>query len=216
MDKFVKALAELENQHEDRGDSPSEWLETTARVSPDKLNAAEQRLKFALPEEHKQLLQDYGAWTYSDSFCVSVDDLERADKQMLAIWGSPASEFASLSAKTKALYQASSMLYVEVGDGYGALIYHPLPSGNEYYWIHQDNLDKPSRLDDSQGKPRDYSSTMRWLIANQILPAYEDAFPDFIFIDRSSATPLPYQLRLEFPAPKKMDAWLNVEWSQFE
>ena len=221
MDKLVKELVKLEKQQEDRGDSPSENIESSGPVPPAEIKVAEQRLKFALPEEHKQLLQDYGAWSYSDSYCVASAALERADKQMLAIWGSPASEFASLSATNKALYQASVMLYVEAGDGYGALIYHPTTAGGEYYWIHQDDLDRPAKLVDSQGKPRDYSSTMRWLIANQILMFYEDAFFG-TFIDRSSPTALPYELRLDFPAPKQprqpraLEARLTVDWNKFE
>ena len=57
---------------------------------------------------------------------------------------------------------------------------------------------------------------MRWLIANQILMYYDDAFPDFCFLDRSSSTALTYQLILDFPEPKKLDARLDVEWTKFE
>ncbi len=216
MDKFVKELVKLENKEADRDGSPSEWIESSGPVPREKIKAAEQRLKFALPDEHRQLLQDYGAWSYSESFCVAVEDLDRADKQMISIWGSPASEFATLSAKNKALYQASVMLYVESGDGYGALIYHPNNAGGDYYWIHQDNLDEPTKLVDSQDKPRDYSSTMRWLIANQILFYYDDTFSDSTFIDRSSTTAMPYQLRLDFPERTKLEARLEVDWSKFE
>lgn len=217
MNKFVKELVKLEKKEEDRDGSPSEWIESAGPVPRNQLTAAEQRLKFALPEEYQQLLQDYGAWSYSESFCVAVEDLDRADKQMISIWGSPASEFASLSAKSKALYQASVMLYVESGDGYGALIYHPNNTGGgDYYWIHQDNLDEPTKLVDSQDKPRDYSSTMRWLIATQILFYYDDTFADFTFLDRSSTTAIPYQLRLDFPERTKLEARLEVDWSKFE
>ena len=221
MDKLVKELIKLEDKQQDRGDSPSESIETSGPVPPTEIKAAEQRLRFALPEEHKQLLQDYGAWSYSESYCVAIADMDRADKQMLSIWGSPASEFASLSATNKTLYQASVMLYIEAGDGYGALIYHPTTAGGEYYWLHQDNLDQPEKLVDSQGKTRDYSSTMRWLIANQILMFYEDTFFG-IFIDRSTTTALPYELRLDFPAPQQrrqpraLEARLTVDWNKFE
>lgn len=217
MDKFVKELIKLENMEEDRDGSPSESLESNGTVSGNQINAAEQRLKFALPDEHRQLLRDYGAWSYLESLCVAVEDLDRADKQMISIWGSPASEFASLSAKNKSLYQESVMLYVESGDGYAALIYHPNNTdGGDYYWIHQDNLDEPTKLVDSQTKPRDYSSTMRWLIANQILFYYDDSFADFTFLDRSSTTSIPYQLRLDFPERTKLEARLEVDWSKFE
>ncbi len=216
MDKFVKELVKLEKQQEDRAESPSEWISSDGPVSSNAIKAAEQRLKFALPPDHTRMLQDYGAWSYGDSSCVSADEIDRADKQMRSIWGSPASEFASLSEKNKVLYQESVMLFVEAGDGYGALIYHPNSAGGEYFWTHQDQLDEPTRLDDSQGKPRDYSSTMLWLIANQILVSYEDAFPECMFIDRSATTPVTYELRLGFPGPKKMEAALDVEWSGFE
>ncbi len=145
MDKFVKELIKLENQQQDRAESPSEQIEANDRVPAGRIKAAEERLKFVLPKEHKELLQDYGAWDFSDSFCVAIDDIDRADKQMRSIWGSPASEFASLSQENKTLYQSSVMLFVEAGDGYGALIYHPTSAGGEYYWIHQDELDAPGR-----------------------------------------------------------------------
>ena len=137
MESFVKELVRLEKMHEDRTDSPSEWIMSNGSVQASEIIDAEKRLKFALPSEHKQLLQDYGAWSYSDSFCVSIEDMEPAEKQMISIWGSPASEFASLSTKSKELYRASVMLFVEAGDGYGALLYHPTSSGGEYYWIRE-------------------------------------------------------------------------------
>ena len=138
---------------------------------------------------------------------------------MLSIWGSPASEFESLSDQSKSLYQTSVMLFVEGGDGYGALIYHPTSSGGDYYWINQDNLDQPGKLVDHQDKSRDYSSAMRWVIANQILFNYDDVF-DGIFLDRSSTIAVPYQLRLNFPSQKqletkRLDVRLEVEWSKF-
>ena len=203
MAKFVQELNKLEEQQEDLDESLAELIEANSPVLPDAIKSAEQRLKFPLPQEHKQLLQDYGPWSYSDSRCVAAEEFDGADKQMRSIWGSPASEFESLSEKSKTLYQASVMLFVEGGDGYGALIYHPTSSGGEYYWIHQDNLDQPVKLVDSQDKPHDYSSAMRWIIANQILFYYEDVI-DGTFIDRSSTTAVYYQLRLNFPSEKQL------------
>ena len=220
MEKFVQELIKLEGHQEDRDESPSELIKPNGPVLPVVIKSAEQRLKFVLPEEHKQLLQDYGAWSYSSSRCVPAEEINLADKQMLSIWGSPASEFDSLSEESKNLYQASVMLFAEGGDGYGALIYHPSSLGGDYYWIHQDNLDQPVKLVDNQNKPRDYSGAMRWVIAHQILFYYDDVF-DGIFLDRSSTTPITYQLRLDFPSQKqletkRLEARLEVEWNKFE
>lgn len=93
-------------------------------------------------------------------------------------------------------------------------------SGGDYYWIHQNNLDQPVKLVNNQDKPRDYSSAMRWIIANQILFNYDDIL-DGTFIDHSSTTPVAYQLRLNFPSQKQLETkqlevWLEVEWSKFE
>ncbi|MDX1929470.1 MAG: SMI1/KNR4 family protein [Pirellulaceae bacterium] len=220
MEKFVQELNKIEKQQQDRDESPSELIRANGPVLPESIKSAEQRIKFALPDEHKQLLQDYGAWSYSSSRCVPATDINPANTQMRSIWGSPASEFDSLSEKSKTLYQASVMLFVEGGDGYGALIYHPTSSTGDYYWIHQDNLDEPVKLVDNQNKPRDYSSAMRWIIANQILLNYDDVF-DGTFIDRSSTTAFPYQLRLNFPSQKQLETnqlevRLEVEWSKFD
>ncbi len=63
---------------------------------------------------------------------------------------------------------------------------------------------------------------MRWLIANQILMRYEDAFSEYVFIDRSAPTALPYQLRIDFPAPQHplaarvLESRLDVDWAEFE
>ncbi len=220
MEKFVQALMKLEEQQQDGDDSPSELIKANGPVLPESIKSAEQRLKFALPNEHKQLLQDYGAWSYSSSRCVPIEDVNVAKTQMRSIWGSPASEFDSLSEKSKTLYQSSVMLFVEGSDGYGALIYHPISSGGDYYWIHQDNLDEPVKLVDSQNNSRDYSSAMRWVIANQILCSYDDVF-DGTFIDRSLTTAFPYQLRLNFPSQKQLETRqlevrLEVVWTKFE
>lgn len=220
MEKFVQELIKLEEQQEDLDESPAESIKSDGPVRPDAIQSAEHRLRFALPNEHKQLMQDFGAWSYSSSRCVSAEEINSADKQMLSIWGSPASEFDSLSETSKTLYQASVMLFVEGGDGYGALIYHPISSGGDYYWIHQDNLDEPVKLVDNQDKPRDYSSAMRWVIANQILVCYDDVF-EGTFIDRSSTASVPYQLRVNFPTEKQLktkllEVRLEVEWSKFQ
>jgi hypothetical protein len=220
MGNFVQELVKLEEQQQDRDGSPSELIKANGSVLPESIKSAEQRLKFTLPNEHKALLQDFGAWSYSSSRCVPIEDINRADTQMRSIWGSPASEFDSLSEKSKTLYQASVMLFVEGGDGYGALIYHPISTDGDYYWIHQDNLDEPVKLVDSQNRPRDYSSAMRWIIANQILRYYDDVF-EGTFIDRSSPTAIPYQLRLNYPSQKQLETKqlevrLEVEWSKFE
>lgn len=216
MARFVHALSQLEKQHQ-HDDSPSEWIEPSGAIPQTAINSAQQRMKLKLPEEHIQLLKEYGAWSYADSLIgIAIDDLDRADKQMKSIWGSPTSEFATLSAKTKTLYQGSMMLFVEAGDGYGSLIYHPTNSGGEFYWIHQDNLDEPEKLVDGQGKSRDYSSSLRWLIANQILCQYDDVFPEHTFIDRSAPTAIRYVLRIDFPSPKRLESRLEVDWRKFE
>lgn len=220
MEKFVQELIKLEEQQENRDESPSESIKPNGSVPLDAINSAETRLNMALPIEHTQLLQDYGPWSYLSSRCVSPEDMNSADKQMRSIWGSPASEFDSLSDKSKTLYKTSVMFFVEGGDGYGALLYHPNSSGGDYFWIDQDNLDDPLKLVDSQNEPRDYSSAMRWIIANQILFYYEDAF-DGTFIDRSSTTPLQYQLRVNLPSQKQLETKqlevrLEVEWKKFE
>jgi hypothetical protein len=220
MRKFVQELSKLEEQQQDQDECPSELIKANGPVLPESIKSAEQRLKFALPNEHKQLLQDYGAWSYSSSRCVSAEDIYPANVQMRSIWGSPASEFDSLSEESKTLYQSSVMLFVEGGDGYGALIYHPITAGGDYYWIHQDNLDAPVKLVNNQNTPRDYSSAMRWVIANQILLYYDDVFHG-TFIDRSSTSAIPYLLRLSFPSQKQLETkqlevMLEVEWSKFE
>ena len=189
MKNFLAAVDTFEEEHSQLEESFSEYLLQGEPQSQLELKKAEQRLKFALPREHKEMLQGFGTWSIMDSFFVNAAMMERADRQMQSIWESPASEFASLPKEAQEIYQSSVMLYVEVGDGYGALFYRPDPADSNrglYYWATQGELSAPRLLVDANGKSRDYSSVMIWLIANQLLIHCESAFPDNTIIDPTS------------------------------
>lgn len=219
LDSFLDALGTFEKEHSEIEESPSEYISQNEAESQATLRQAEARLKFALPKEHREMLSGFGTWSILDSFFVSADMMDRADRQMRSIWESPASEFASLPKEAKEIYQSSVMLYVEVGDGYGALFYRPDPADSTrglYYWATQGELSTPRLLVDTNGKSRDYSSVMIWLIANQFLSQLENAFPDQTIIDPTSPGTRQYNLEPLFPSPKKMAARLQIEWDSFE
>jgi hypothetical protein len=219
MKNFLAAVDTFEEEQSQLEESFSEYLLLDEPQSQIELKKAEERFKFALPREHKEMLHGFGTWSILDSFFVSADMMDRADRQMRSIWESPASEFASLPKEAQEIYQSSVMLYVEVGDGYGALFYRPDPADSTrglYYWATQGELSAPRLLVDTNGKARDYNSVMLWLIANQFLSQLENAFPNQTIIDPTSPGTRQYILDSQLHTQKKLECRLLIEWDSFE
>lgn len=201
---FVRAKSALEKTHPTLADDVS--VEPAAAAeSADAIKAAESRLGFPLPPEHVSLLRDVGAMEIDDSSFMAASTLNRADRQMLTEWGTPAEAMKELSSEMMTVLRASTMLYTEVGDGLGALLYEPAlpsrPSGcgrqPAYYWIHQEGTGpSPERLMRADGKTcASYTEAVIWLLAQQVFALWEDEEdPHLVLVDRSAPTALRFLL----------------------
>jgi hypothetical protein len=90
--------------------------------------AAEKRLGYALPPDYASLVVDFGVPQLGDSYFERPEKLASAFEQMVKQWGTPRADLEkALSGKTKALYRSGTLLYTEVGDGLGGLLYQPAP-----------------------------------------------------------------------------------------
>jgi hypothetical protein len=140
--------------------------------------AAEKRLGYALPADFVSIQRTVGALRIGDHGLMSIEDVADADTQMRKVWGTPEDAMQeSYSDKARANLRASTLLFTEVGDGYGGLRYRPAPTGAcgeqpFYQWISQEGSDKALRHAD--GRCMDFAAAFRWLIEGFVLEDYAD------------------------------------------
>ncbi len=196
------------------------YFEQGAPVSRDAVAAAEKRLGFALPPEHVSFLTEMGQLGIDDSSTEKVGGLKNAYKAMIETWGTAKEDLdEELSAKTKKVFEESVLLYTEVGDGYGGLLYRPSGSthcqGPAYYFVHQDDLNDFLLLKNHDGRCRNYTESMIFLLATQALQRYEEYRGTHAFLDTSA----PGVLQLELwgnAEGGKLAFTLEPVWSELE
>ena len=104
----------------------------------DAIRAAELRLGFALDPQLRAVLETAGPARLQDSRMTLASEFATTEQQFVSIWGHP----EQVSADTLAIYRSSTMVWIEAGDGYCAVIYQPAGpercGGGPAYWkIHQ-------------------------------------------------------------------------------
>lgn len=195
-DRF-RAFQEEKAAFEARYASVLEGFDLSVR-QPDAAAAiagAEKRLGFALPGEHRHLLSTVGPFDVGDSSMTPAADIKRSYNAMIDDWETPKATLdREISAATRALLESTALLYTQVGDGLGALLYRPsgesaCGSGPAYYRIHQDEIDEPVLLQRSDGACVDYAGALIATIAEDGLQRYEDTGPGVVVIDRSAPAP---------------------------
>lgn len=117
------------------------------------INAAELRLGFALDPHLKAVLETSGPVRLQDSRMTLASELATTEQQFTSVWG----HTEKVSAETLAIYRASTMVWIEAGDGYGAVIYQPKGpercGGGAAYWkIHQEHIDAPELIVRADGR----------------------------------------------------------------
>lgn len=155
------------------------------------VKAAEKRLGFSLPAEYASLLQEAGKMILGDSSTTEPEEMRNAYDFMIEVWETPREDLAaSVSSKTAALLKGSAPLFTEVGDGLGALLYHPKAEacGGQpaYYWIHQDSVDEPELLKNRDGKCQSFTESMVWIMSWLGLVEYDDSGLDVVLVDRGA------------------------------
>lgn len=174
-------------------------LDADDKASAADIRAAEKRLGYSLPPEHVNLLQELGQLQIEDSSTEEAATIGTTWRTMLEVWDTPLAALErSTTPATRQLFNATSVLYTEVGDGLGGLLYHPnLPrcAGRPaFFFVHQDEIDEPALLAHGTGQCMDYTDAMLWLLRTQALLQYEDADSEYVFVDRSAPGPLRFRL----------------------
>jgi hypothetical protein len=177
--------------------------------------AAEKRLGYALPADFVSIQRRIGALRIGDHGLMAIEDVADADTQMRKVWGTPEDAMReSYSDKARANLRASTLLFTEVGDGYGGLRYRPAPTqacGEQpfYQWISQEGGDQALRHED--GRCMDFAAAFRWLIEGFVLEDYADELASekgAVLIDSSAGV---QPLALDTSA-ERFAVSLSVRW----
>lgn len=218
---FKAAKAAFEKRHEDLADQAYFVFGLGTPAKLEAVKAAEKRLGFSLPPEHASLLLKAGQMDVGDSSTTQAEELKNAYDAMIQDWETPRESMQEdLSPKTAELFKNSALLFTEVGDGLGALLYRPAkdpkagPCNGQpaYYWVHQDSIDEPSLLKNRDGKCKTYSEAMIWVLAQLGLSGYDDDGLGFVLVDRSA--PGPWRLKLHHDVDFHFA--FELPWEEFE
>jgi hypothetical protein len=197
---FIQAKTALEKRHPDLETAVVSVAES-GPAKPADVGAAERRLGFRLPREHVELLQDIGELEIEDSSTSTAAEITNAWDAMVKQWGTPLRELErETSPATRALFRASALLFTEVGDGLGGLLFHPAAAAcggrPGFYFVRQElGIDDPQLLKHEDGTCHDYAAAMGWLFLSQSLQRYEDGSDDLVLFDGTA--PAPTLTRLE-------------------
>lgn len=183
--------------------------------------AAEKRLGYALPSGYASLVTGLGAPTIGDSCFERPEALDNAFEQMVKGWGTPRDVLEKvLRPEAKTLYRSGTILFTEVGDGYGGLLYRPAPGPGcggkaELSWFHQDDLHTLQVLRRADGSCMDFPAAVLRVLAIQLFTQYDDTADEGIVVDRSS--PVPFRLKLFHDGGRPGPGFsLSPDWSRYE
>lgn len=158
------------------------------------IDAAEKRLGYALPADFASMQREVGAIEIGDHSLTRIGQVADADTQMRTQWGTPEEAMRSrYSDARRAALRASTLLFTEVGDGYGALRYRPAPNrpcGDQAYyeWISQEGGDDALKYAD--GRCMDFAAAFRWVLEGFLISSWADelaAEKQVLLIDTSAA-----------------------------
>ncbi|MTD95676.1 hypothetical protein GIW81_15155 [Hyphomicrobium sp. xq] len=150
------------------------------------LEAAELRLGFALDPQLKAALSGPGPLRLQDSRMTTAIELAPTDRQFVTLWG----HAENVSAETLAIYRSSTMVWIEAGDGYGAVIYQPegpqrCSAGPAYWRIHQEHIDSPQLILGRDGGCGGPSDALFPMFARELIERIEDeASETQLLVDR--------------------------------
>lgn len=166
------------------------YVSTGELEKRDRIAAAEKRLGFKLPPEHADLLATVGRLQIDDSSFEDPDTMANAYDQMLRVWETPKSALDELPPAIISFLKESTILFTEVGDGYGALIYRPTAKicggGPAFYYTHQDEMAQaPYRIPGPDGKCGGYADAIAWLFSRFILEPYDSGGPGVLLFNSS-------------------------------
>ena len=191
-------------------------IETGKPETAAALAAAEQRLGYALPAELVSLLRTVGAIEIGDHSMTAAASLRDGYSAIVKDWGTPEAAIAEdYGPKMQGLLKASTLLFTEVGDGLGGLLYRPPPTkacGERgiYYWTSQEGGDENLS---ANGACPDFAGAFRWLLEGFVIGALADDLADerdVTLIDTATGT---QPLKLEFSNESGFGVGLARRWS---
>ncbi|MBX4861252.1 hypothetical protein HJA86_14895 [Rhizobium bangladeshense] len=204
---------------------------TTAEAAFQQL---ERRLHVQLPTPLRQLLGQAGI-QIDDSYFLGPQDLGTVSELLLKGWGytrsgGPTALDTLLPETVLARYDRSVAVFIEVGDGLGALAWDPAgvslhepanswgdkgnpgarpatPNEGVWYWLHQEHIDEPELLLDDDYQPKSAEAALtnvfqRFALSQAAYPETEDE----LVIDTAHPRNL---LQLSFDGPKKPRLWFR-------
>jgi hypothetical protein len=166
---------------------------------PEDIAEAEARLGYRLDPELTAVLTTLGPVKFGDHGMVKPADFVTTERQFMRLWGAE----EKVAGEERALYRASTMIWVEAGDGYGAVIYGPkgpkFCGGAPAYWkIHQDTIDNPRPVGGSAGGCGKLADVLMRVIGEELLVEIED--------DGAGS-----QLLVDPTMPEPFTVWLETE-----
>jgi hypothetical protein len=192
-------------------------LETAKPASAERIDAAQQRLGYALPGDFVSMQRVVGALRIGDHHVTAIDDVADAYIQMRKDWGTPEAAMQSdYSASEQIALRASTLLFTEVGDGLGGLRYRPPPTKScggraAYFWIAQESAG--GQLKAANGDCMDFAGAFRWLLEGFVVEdlASELAEQNGALLFDSSRAVQRLDLRLDREAAP-FHADLSIRW----
>ncbi len=150
-------------------------LEFGDRQSPEAIAEAEARLGYKLDPDLTAVLTAHGPVKFGDHGMTAARDFYSTERQFVRLWGAE----ENVTGEALTLYRSSTMIWVEAGDGYGAVLYAPtgpaICGGKPAYWrIHQDTIGEPWLIGGTKGSCGSLSDILMSVIAEALLTQIED------------------------------------------
>ncbi|PTL81784.1 SMI1/KNR4 family protein [Vitiosangium sp. GDMCC 1.1324] len=173
-------FAEAEREFAGEWDIPGR-VALAPRAAPEAIEAAESRLGMRLPGELAALLRHSDGLELEGHRLLPARELDRLSR-FLGQWNYAEQTLADLPAEVQRLYRESVVLFLENGDGVGAL----LVDREVFYWFHEERLANPLLLVDGDGRRMDFTQTFVWLMERFVLERHADALESGILVDSSA------------------------------
>lgn len=199
MAAFIEATNRFVHQH--IPDYP-DLIDARDAANAKAIDAAAKRLEFPLPPDFVAMQRRVGALRIGDHSVMPLDEIHDAYTQMLKVWGTPEEGMQSdYSREFQTVLRHSTLLFTEVGDGYGGLLYRPgktktCGEGGTYYWTSQEGGTEV--ITHADGRCMDFAAAMRWVLNDFVVDEVADYVADELtdMVD-SSVDTLPVQLSVQ-------------------
>ncbi len=210
---FITSARQFANQH----NLQSFDLDGSKPASHADIENAQKRLGYALPSELVSLLTTIGAIHEGDNTMTSVESIADSYTTMRKDWETEEADLIdSYSPGMIELLKASTLLYTEVGDGLGGLLYRPPPTkacGDKgaYIWTTQE---EGTESLSKNGACPDFARVFRWLLDRFVIERLAEEMQETtgsVLIDTSTDV---QHLQLSAQDYQEFRLVLTSDWQQ--